>query len=249
MSESQQLIKQLKKQLKLRDIQYVDIANHLELSEGSVKRLLASGTQISLERLSKICDLIGMEMSELFALVAQDSKTLQGLTFDQEKQIVDDKVLLMVAVCVMNGFLFDEILARYPLGQTTLIQKLAELDRLGIIELQPGNRVKLMLSPDFNWIAGGPIQTFFLNDVLSEFFRSYFNRQDEKLVLATGLMTPLTNQKFQQRLQRLVDEFYSACHDDKQLGIDERNGTSLVVALRRWHFDLFDQINNTTNTE
>ena len=45
MSESHDLIKELKRQLKQSGLHYVDVAQHLELSEGSVKRLLAEGSQ------------------------------------------------------------------------------------------------------------------------------------------------------------------------------------------------------------
>ncbi|MGY6443676.1 helix-turn-helix domain-containing protein, partial [Vibrio parahaemolyticus] len=61
MSESYTLIKELKRQLKLAGLHYVDVAQHLDLSEGSVKRLLAEGQHISLERLERICQLIGLE--------------------------------------------------------------------------------------------------------------------------------------------------------------------------------------------
>ena len=30
-----------------------------------------------------------------------------------------------------------------------------------IIELQPGNRVKMLVAPNFDWIPNGPIQQFF----------------------------------------------------------------------------------------
>jgi hypothetical protein len=57
-------------------------------------------------------------------------------------------------------------------------------------------------------------------------------------------MSPHTNQKFQLRLQKLVEEFYSACNGDNELEMSDRNGTSLVIALRRWHFDMFDNIDH-----
>ena len=63
MSESYTLIKELKRQLKLAGLHYADVAQHLDLSEGSVKRLLAEGQHISLERLERICQLIGLEMA------------------------------------------------------------------------------------------------------------------------------------------------------------------------------------------
>lgn len=238
------VIKELKYQLKLHDIQYQDIATELDLSEGSVKRLLADGENISLQRLGKICDLMRLDLTELFKLASHSNTELQQLTYEQELQIVSDKALLMVAVCVLNGFKFHEIIERYNLDKNILIQKLADLDRLNIIELLPNNRIRLLLSPKFDWISGGPIQSFFLKEVLPEFFGSYFNRQDEKLVMASGLMSPHTNQKFQEKVQKLTDEFYESCRNDSDLDIDDRNGTSLVVALRRWHFDMFDDINS-----
>lgn len=242
MQGTQFVIKELKKQLKLHEIQYQDIAVQLDLSEGSVKRLLADGSNISLARLNKICELMRFDLAELFRLASRSTTGLQTLTFKQEQNIVNDKLLLMVAVCVLNGFKFNEIMDRYDVNKNVLIQKLAELDRLRIIELMPDNRIRLLLSPTFDWIAGGPIQTFFLKEVLPQFFNSHFARQDEKLVMATGLMSPHTNRKFQKKVQKLIDDFHEECQDDSKLDMKDRNGTSIVIALRRWHFDMFDTV-------
>lgn len=114
MSESYTLIKELKRQLKLAGLHYADVAQHLNLSEGSVKRLLAEGQHISLERLERICQLIGLEMAELFKLAAAHNKGLESLTLEQEKQLVDDKALLLVAICVVNGYQFDKSFSNIP---------------------------------------------------------------------------------------------------------------------------------------
>ncbi|MBY8073004.1 helix-turn-helix transcriptional regulator [Vibrio fluvialis] len=246
MSECQHVITELKKQLKLHGIQYQDIARALNLSEGSVKRLLAEGSHISLERLATICQLMGMELTELFRLVADKQTLLSALTFEQEKQLVSDKALLLVAVCVVNGYRFDDMLQQYQFSEPQLIQKLALLDRLKIIDFLPGNRIKLRISPTFAWIAGGPIQRFFQQQVQEAFFRSYFSGNDEKLVMATGLMSLPSNQKLQQRIQKLVNEFYATCHDDQPLAFEDRHGTSMIVAIRRWTFPLFSEFESTT---
>ncbi|MBW3698337.1 XRE family transcriptional regulator [Vibrio sp. T187] len=247
MPGTQFVIKELKKQLKLHDVQYQDIADQLDLSEGSVKRLLADGGNLSLQRLSKICELIQIDLAELFRLASISDLGLKTLTREQEQTIVSDKALLMVAVSALNGFKFEEITQRYNLNKNILIQKLAELDRLGLLELLPENRIRLLLSPNFDWIPGGPIQSFFLKEVLPEFFSSFFSRQEEKLVMANGLMSPHSNQKFQQKIQKLANDFHEACQDDATLDINDRNGTSIVIALRRWHFDMFDNINSISS--
>ncbi|WP_045496009.1 helix-turn-helix domain-containing protein [Vibrio hyugaensis] len=239
MSESHDLIKELKRQLKLSGLHYVDVAQHLELSEGSVKRLLAEGSQISLDRLERICQLIGLEMAELFKLAVAHNKGLESLTLEQEKQLVDDKGLLLVAVCVVNGYHFEQIIEQYTLDELELIQKLAQLDRLNIIDLLPNNKIRLRISPTFRWHTGGPIQRFFQQQVQDAFFQSYFSAEDEKLVMATGLMSLPTNKKMQQKLQKVIDEFYQICQSDDSLDMNEKHGTSLVIAMRRWTFPLF----------
>ncbi len=240
MSETYSLIKELKRQLKLSGLHYVDVAQHLEVSEGTVKRLLAEGHQISLERLESICQLIGLEMAELFQLAASHNKGLESLTLEQEKHLIEDKALLLVAICVVNGYQFEQIIEQYTFCESELVQKLAQLDRLSIIDLLPGNKIRLRVSPTFQWQTGGPIQRFFQQQVQEAFFHSYFSSEDEKLSMATGLMSIPTNKKLQHKLQKVIDEFYQACQSDNSLQMHEKHGTSLVIAMRPWTFPLFD---------
>lgn len=247
LSESIQLVAELKKQLKLHGVTYQDIAKALSLTEGSVKRLFAQGSQLSLDRLEQICQLIGLEMAELFRLASRASQQLMSLEWRQEEQLVADKGLLLVAVCVVNGYKFEQIVEQYCFSETELIQMLAHLDRLKVIELLPGNRIRLKISPSFSWLAGGPIQQFFQQQVQAEFFKSNFTQPDEKLLMATGLMSIPSNQKLQQRLHKLVQEFYSTCQQDDDLDMEQRHGTSMIVAIRRWNFPLFDQLENKSS--
>jgi DNA-binding cell septation regulator SpoVG len=147
---------------------------------------------------------------------------------------------LLVAVCVVNGYRFEQIIEQYTFDELELIQKLAQLDRLNIIDLLPGNKIRLCISPTFKWHTGGPIQRFFQQQVQEAFFQSYFSAEDEKLVMATGLMSLPTNKKMQQKLQKVIDEFYQICQSDDSLDMDEKHGTSLVIAMRRWTFPLFN---------
>ncbi len=249
MSESHALIKELKRQLKLSGLHYIDVARHLDVSEGTVKRLLAEGHQISLERLERICQLIGLEMAELFKLAASHNKGLESLTLEQEKQLIEDKALLLVAICVMNGYQFDQIIEQYTFCESELVQKLAQLDRLNIIDLLPSNKIRLRISPTFQWQTGGPIQRFFQRQVQEAFFQSYFSAEDEKLAMATGLMSIPTNKKLQHKLQKVIDDFYQACQSDHSLEMNEKHGTSLVIAMRRWTFPLFEPWERSLNNK
>jgi transcriptional regulator with XRE-family HTH domain len=232
------LIATLKRQLKASGKTYRDIATLLELSEASIKRLFRDG-DLSLPRLEKICDAIGLELTELIQLMAQQQQKLTELSRDQEQQIVDDQVLLLVAICCVNGYQCQEILDQYQLSHGTLIQKLAALDRLKIIELLPNNRIKLCIAPNFNWLANGPIQSYFHSRIKEEFFQASFAKSSDKLLVGNALISNLSNAELQKRMQKLINEFTDHSRKDAALPISERHGTTLVVAMRQWQSSLF----------
>jgi hypothetical protein len=182
-----------------------------------------------------------MDISDLFLSTHRDTR-IRTLTLEQEKQVVSDLALLLVAVCVFNGYRFSDIVAQYPFSEPEVIQKLAMLDRLQLIELLPNNMIKLKVSPHFHWLSGGPIQTFFQQKVREEFFHSHFSKEGEKLSMATGLLSIPSNQKLHKRIDKLINEFYDACKDDRDVVFDERKGTSIVVAIRPWQFTLFEDL-------
>ena len=141
----------------------------LELSEASVKRLFAEGN-FTLQRLEKVCLLVDMNLSDLSLAAARQQPQLNQLQRQQEEEIAADLVLLLVTVSVINGFSFADLLEHYSIDEHTLIRKLAHLDRLKLIELLPGNRIRLKVSANFGWIADGPIQRFFQEKVAQDFF-------------------------------------------------------------------------------
>ncbi len=236
--QSQQLIQTLKRQLKAQGITYRQVADALALSEASVKRLLASG-QISLQRLESIADLAGLSLGELVQLAQHEPSKIQVLTIEQEHQIANDIVLMMVTISVLSGFTFDELVAHYALEKPVLIQKLAQLDRLRLLELLPNNRIRLRIAPTFHWQANGPIQQFFLRRVAADFLASQFDKDTERLIVHNGLCSAATNHAIQTRMVRFVQEIALLIEDDKNVPLARKHGNTLVLALRQWQFGEF----------
>jgi DNA-binding Xre family transcriptional regulator len=238
MAQSAVLVAALKQQLKARGKTYADVARFLGLSEASVKRLFASG-QFTLERLDKILEMLEMDIGDLVEAVHRDRRQMECLTSEQEAQIAGDLALLLVAVSVINGFTFSDLLEQYKLDQHQLVQKLAQLDRLKMIDLQPGNRIKLRIAPNFRWLANGPIQRFFLEKVERDFFDSRFDRDTEKLLVFNCLCSSHTNREIQQRMESFVHDISALVKKDRLLPLQQRHGNTLVLALRQWHAALF----------
>lgn len=239
MAQIPALVTALKKQLKASGLTYADVAQALDLSEASVKRLFAD-QHFTLERLEGILALVGLEITDLLEVVHRDRHRLEQLTVEQEEQIARDLELLIVAVSVIHGFTFEELLTFYNFSEHLLIQKLAALDRLKLIDLLPGNRIKLRIAPNFRWIANGPIQQFFLGRVQEDFFNSRFDQNTEKLLVLNGLCSHATNQEIQERMQNFVTEISQLAKSDATLPLGQKFGNTLVLAIRQWQYSLFE---------
>jgi len=241
MPQTPHLVKTLKKELKSQGKTYRDIAEILNLSEASVKRLFAEES-FTLQRLESICHLIGYEMSDLMQKMASEQRRIAQLTTEQEKEIASDLILMLVTVCVINGFTYQDIIDRYTIKDTECIQKLAALDRLKLIELMPNNRIKLLIAPNFSWLPNGPIQQFFREKVEQEFFSSSFAKETEQLIVINGLLSKASNAEFQQKMQRLANEFTELSQEGFGAPNENRDGLSVVLAMREWQYSFFDGV-------
>ena len=238
MPQTQQLVETLKQALRGQKKTYADVAKELELSEARVKRLFAD-KNLSLARLDRVCQLLGMEISDLVQLMHQRTRQITQLSREQEDEIAGDRILLLVTVCVLNRWKFEEILAHFRISEFDAIRCLARLDRLKIIDLLPGNRVKLLISPNFTWLENGPIQTLFHAHLQQDFFASRFDRESERLIVINGMLSPRSNGSMQKKMERLAREFDELNDEDASLPLEQRFGVTMVMAISDWRFGMF----------
>ncbi len=241
MAQTALLINVLKKALKAHGKTYADTAKYLNISEASVKRAF-SQKNFTLQRLDEICKMIGIEFTDLLQMFKDSAAApLSGLTLEQEKEIVGDIELLLISVYVLNRWTFQQIVERSGITEVRCIKHLAHLDRMKMIELLPKNRIKLLFAPNFKWSENGPIQQFFLRKLQSDFFNSRFNKEQEKLVVINGMLAQSSMSVFNRKMEHLAKEFDELSSDDAGLPFDERNGTTVVLAMRPWQVGMFSQ--------
>lgn len=238
MPQTQQLIETLKFALKAQKRTYADVAEVLALSEASVKRLFAD-KNLSLLRLEQVCQMLGLEISDLVQMMNQRTNRITQLTREQENEIAGDIRLLLVTVCALNRWTFAEMLDHFVITEAETIRCLTRLDRLKIIDLLPGNRIKLRISPNFDWLENGPIQQLFRSRLQDDFFSSRFDRQTERLLVVNGMLSRKSNAELQKKMERLARQFDELNNDDAGLSLDQRQGVTMVIAMSDWRFGLF----------
>jgi hypothetical protein len=92
MAQTAQLMSVLKQSLKLHGFSYRDVAQQLNLSEASVKRLF-SANGFSLVRLDSVSQMMGLEISDLVAEMRQQAKTgVSRMSEKQEQELAADPI-------------------------------------------------------------------------------------------------------------------------------------------------------------
>ena len=241
MSTTADLVTALKKELKSAQMTYADLAQQLGMAESSVKRMLAKG-DMPLSRIDAICRALALDFADLARRVADNQPLLQELTQEQEKAVVSDKKLLLVAISVLSQWTLEQIVATYRLSVAEGIKYLAQLDRIGIIELRPLNRYRLKLAKTFRWRAHGPVMNYFREHALLDYFAGGFDGPGEGVLLVHGSISRALAPAFMERMQRVAQDFAQQHLADQRLPQAEREGYTLLLALRSWEFEAFAQM-------
>jgi hypothetical protein len=228
MAGTEQILQALKHVMRGRGVTYKQAAEALDLSEVSVKRLF-SERSFSLQRLETLCELAQTDLGELLQLAEAAEQQIHQLSVEQEQALVADTGLLLVAVCVMNHMRFDEILKKYEFDEPALIRLFARLDRMGILELLPGNRYRLRLSRRFALQPNGPVQSFFINNMLKEFLSPQAKAEHAPFQLAWAMLSKESAAELRRKIQRLIEEYLQMAEYDTRIPAEDKLTSSLFV--------------------
>ena len=233
MSASATLIDALKQALKAQGLTYAKVARGLGMSEASVKRMF-SRRDFTLKRLDKVLELAGLEIGELTRMISAEAKLISRMTPQQERAIVSDKKLLLMALCTLNQMPIEKIVSMYELSEAECIRLMVRLDKLGIIRLLPGNRYRLLLSRTFSWLPDGPMQQYFKAQAQADYFRSRFDGADELMLFVNGRLAKPSREAMLSRLRKIAAEFAQSHNDDGRDPLAERVGVTMLLAIRPW---------------
>ncbi len=153
MSQVVAVVEALKRALKAKKLTYAQVARELKMSEASVKRMFSSN-HFTLDRFEQVCQIAGLGLTELAREVDSEKNYISHLTLEQEREVVGNAKLFLVAVCALNHMTLEQILATYDIPKSECIQLLLKLDRIKFLELMLNNGpsemimvVNAMLSP------------------------------------------------------------------------------------------------------
>jgi transcriptional regulator with XRE-family HTH domain len=239
MAEQALIVAELKRSLRERGLTYTDVARKLELSVPTVKRLFST-SDFSLQRIDGICELMGTTLYEILERGQDRTAPVNQLTLTQEQEIVADPRLFFVTWLVLNRTHFDEIVRHYRFTDRELLQYFIKLDRLKVIELQPGNRARLLVSRRFTWRVNGPVQKYIHQKMLREFFAGHFAGANEEFFFHGGAVSDETLAQLKRVLRNASRECVEVVEGERAPW-ESRNGMAFVLAIRPWKYSGFGQ--------
>lgn len=238
MSSPEMLMQVLKAEMRAAGVTYKILAQRLGMSESSIKRVFSQG-DMSLSRLAQVCKAVGVALEDVLRQAADAVPQADTLTLAQERSLVQDPHLLLVAICCLGHWSVAQMLETYQLSEPQLIACLVKLDRLSLIELKPLNRYRLRVSLAFRWQPDGPVQQFFRSHVVDDYFAGRFDGAGETLLCVHGRLSDPSAKGLVQKIHQLAAELARLHQDDQRLQPEARDGFTLLVGLRSWEFAAF----------
>ncbi len=238
MSSPELIVRVLRAELRAAGVTYKALAERIGMSESSIKRMFGQ-KDMALSRLAQMCKAGGIAMEDVLRGAADITPHADTLTLVQEKSLLANPRLLLMAICCLGHWNLEQVLETYSLTEAECIGCLAELDRLGLIELKPLNRYSLRVSNTFHWLADGPVQQYFRDHVVADYFSGHFDGPGETLMCIPARLCLASAQELVQKIRQLAEEVARLHQGDRRLAPAERDGFTLMLGFRSWEFAAF----------
>jgi len=238
MSSPDLILDALRARLRAAGITYKALAARIDVSESSVKRMFGQ-KDMALSRLSEICQATGITLEDVLRGALEPRAHPDALTLAQETSLVANPRLLLVAICCLGHWNLEQIVETYRLTEPECVKLLAELDRLGLIELKPLNRYLLRVSNAFKWLPDGPVQRYFREHVVADYFAGRFDGAGEALMCLPARLTRADAHELSQRIAALAEDLARLHQHSRRVPADEREGYTLLLGFRSWELAAF----------
>lgn len=229
-NEIARLLENLKRAYKTAGIRYADAAQALGVSDLTIKRWM-TGKGLTVAALARLCEVADTTIGEL-TTTADARQELPLVTNAQAETIATDIVLGMTHYLLTRRWSAERIMQELRLDEPTMTRRLTLLDRIGVIALFPGNRVRLLRRMSGNIRDNAATFTLVARRV-----HEFFDRPDlsDPTIAWTNGIARLSRSSFTQmseRLDQLRDELFALGERDLDLPQDDVAWYTLFAAAR-----------------
>ena len=236
MDETRLVVDALKRCLKMRGLTYRSLAERINLSEASVKRIF-SERSFTLRRLEQVCGALEISVGELVRMVEHGRTRPTTLSLEQEEALARDPALLSFFYLLLNGWTEPEIQRGYEFEEVQIRKLRARLIELELMESLPRGRHRLRVGRQISWRKDGPVRAAYERQVKAEFLQADFTGQADFFGWHPAELTAASIEILMRKLALLQREFLDMVELDIT-STQRRHSTALLLAFRPWVFSL-----------
>ena len=249
MNRTAALLETLKKYLKAKGMTYKQLADEMKLSEASVKRMF-SKHRFSLSRLEEICRILDIDFYDLVLMDKQrNQRSTDRLTNAQEESLLKDDKLWIFLYFLLNGWSVSQVVEDYQYSEPEVVRMLGKLERLGLLEVHPYNRVRLLIPTNAFWQNNGPLRQATHQMFIDDFMDSSFNLPNERLEFIPGQFSEASLKIIRKKIENLVKEYNQLAEMDAALPIKGRYSTGLFIGFRPWVYSVIANLRRHRKTK
>ena len=185
------------------------LAEKIQMSESGLKKLF-HGKDIGLLRLYQICDALEVSPEDLFETNSDDQYTAIRFPEDVQKFFLKNFIYFQFYwVLVYERVPLEEVQKKLNLSNEMKIKILLKLNSFQMIELLPGNRVKIPDPTRIRWSSEGPMVQYLYHHWSARLTADVLKNQNSSNTFQFRYlqMTEETYQELLQKMRVLEDEF------------------------------------------
>ena len=176
---SRQLFDSLKQVLRSRGITYRELASKVSFSESTIKNIFHDGNA-SIERVVELCEAVGITFPDLVNLANEEAASTFSFSLEQEQFFAEHpQYYYYFRDCFFEGKSPEVIAEHYHLSPASTLKYLLRLEKLGLLELPPENRVRFKVYGKLRWLQGGPWMRRRYPEYLDELTRLLLDHLDD----------------------------------------------------------------------
>jgi transcriptional regulator with XRE-family HTH domain len=226
------LMQALRQVLRAHGLRYRDIAEKLHVGERTVARWMTS-EKIDTSTIEDLCSLIDMTFFDLCEFVLQRSEeAISQLTLQQEQELAGSNLLQYFFMQLLKNWPVEDIRRELELSEPELINALIRLEKVGLIDLLPQNRVRLRVAKKVKFRPSGPFlnnASNWVRDMVADF--SFAEPHTECAIEAIKL-SPASRAALRPKFERLLDEARELGDLDRRTNSDSRDWYACILIAR-----------------
>jgi transcriptional regulator with XRE-family HTH domain len=219
----------LKDLLRQRGLQAKDVAAAVGVTERTLARWMA-GTGVTLRTLEDLSQVAGVTVLDLLDIVHEGRGPLvSSLTLQQEQELVDNPPCWFLLAHLLYGIPPSEAQQQFEVPEPQMVLALVRLEKMGLITLLPGNRVRLKVSRNLTWRKKGPIararENFFKNLLQQvDFIDGKYVAETNVARLSAGSLAIV-----EEKMRALLHDILQLAQADRRLSPDAACGWYVML--------------------